>query len=51
VFARTIDPLLPKRTSRFVPEPIAEALLELHRDDNRALAERIGRELGHWGYY
>ncbi|MFV8755564.1 sulfotransferase [Nannocystaceae bacterium ST9] len=51
VFARTIEPLLPKRKSSFVPEPIARALLELHRDDNRALAERIDRDLGRWGYY
>ncbi len=51
VFARTIGPLLPKRTARFVPEPIARALLELHRADNRALAERIGQDLGRWGYF
>lgn len=51
VFARTIDPLLPKRKSRFVPEEIGRALLELHRDDNRVLAERIDHDLGRWGYF
>jgi hypothetical protein len=54
VFARTIDPLLPKQLQRkrgLVPEAIARALMELHREDNRALADRIGRDLGRWGYY
>lgn len=52
LFAKTIDPLLPRRKkSPFLPEPLARALLELHRPDNQALAERIGRDLGAWGYF
>jgi len=51
VFARTVEPLLPKRKHRFFPEEIARALLELHREDNHALAERIGQDLGRWGYF
>lgn len=57
LFARTIEPLLPRpkpsraKKSQVVPETIARALLELHRADNRVLAERLAIDLGRWGYY
>ncbi|PRQ02269.1 hypothetical protein ENSA5_25050 [Enhygromyxa salina] len=51
VFARTVEPLLPKRKgSRSMSPELAKALLDLHREDNRALGERIGVDLGEYGY-
>lgn len=51
VFARTLEPMLPQRKpTRVVPEPLAAALLELHRASNRELGRRIGIDLARWGY-
>lgn len=51
VFARTIEPMLPRRKpGPLMPPPLSEALLALHRDSNRALGRRIGIELSRWKY-
>ncbi len=51
LFARTIEPMLPRRKpAPLMSKALADALLELHRDSNRALGRRIGIDLSQWGY-
>ena len=52
VLARTVEPLLPaRRRPKSVSPELARALLELHREDNRALGERMGIDLSAYGYF
>jgi hypothetical protein len=36
--------------SQELEEPLRGRLMDLHRDGNRRLADRLGRDLGKWGY-
>ncbi|NVB40669.1 sulfotransferase [Pseudenhygromyxa sp. WMMC2535] len=40
----------PGSKARAMPEALAEALMQLHRDNNRRLGERIGVDLSEYGY-
>jgi hypothetical protein len=55
VLARTVDPLLGPllggRKAKQMDPDMARALLEVHAAGNRALAERIGIDLGAYGYH
>jgi hypothetical protein len=55
LLSRTIVPRLPRWTpglgqATYVDAELGAALLELHRSSNRVLAERIGLDLGQYGY-
>ena len=55
VLSRTLVPRLPGwlpgvGKADYVGAELGEALLELHRQSNRALGERIGLDLAQYGY-
>lgn len=49
ILNRTLDPLLGRKS--IFPSWLGEAALELHRENNRRLAEVIGEDLGALGYW
>lgn len=49
ILNRTLDPLLGRR--RLFPEALAREALELHRENNKRLAENLGEDLAVDGYY
>jgi len=51
VMARTVDRWIPSKKKTFLSPALAERVLALHADSNRALATRTGEDLGEYGYY